>query len=333
MRPLAAVAEEKQRSMDRNMKHRAGAGTGAEQAAAGTANMSAAQNKAALGRIAASMAIFGTVGIFIKKLPFPSAVIALGRGIIGSIFLLLTAVLTKKTMDIPAVKKNFKLLILSGIAIGVNWILLFESYKYIPVSTATLCYYLSPVFVTLASPVVLKEKLTVTKVACVGAALLGMVLISGVFRENSGANNQFTGILFACGAAVLYAAVVLINKFIKDIPANDCTVMQLGTVAVVLLPYVLLTENPGSIEWQPSYLAMLVFVGIVHTGIAYKLYFSAVQYVEGQTIALLSYIDPVVTIILSAIVLGEPLTVYSISGAVLILGSTMAGELFGKNNM
>lgn len=288
------------------------------------------RNTAALGRMAASMAIFGTVGIFIKKLPFPSAVIALGRGIIGSIFLLLTAVLTKKPLDTTAIKKNLKLLILSGIAIGVNWIMLFESYKYIPVSTATLCYYLSPVFVTLASPIVLKEKLTGLKLACVGAALFGMALISGVFQGNAGANNQFVGILLGCGAAVLYASVVLINKFIKDIPANDCTVMQLGTVAVVLLPYVLLTENVGAIDWNPSYLALLVLVGIVHTGIAYKLYFSAVPYVEGQTIALLSYIDPVITIILSAVVLGEPLTIYSIAGAILILGSTAVGELAAK---
>lgn len=288
------------------------------------------RNTAALGRMAASMAIFGTVGIFIKKLPFPSAVIALGRGIIGSVFLLLTAVLTKKPLDTSAIKKNLKLLIISGIAIGVNWILLFESYKYIPVSTATLCYYLSPVFVTLASPIVLKEKLTGLKLACVGAALFGMALISGVFQGNAGANNQFMGILLGCGAAVLYASVVLINKFIKDIPANDCTVMQLGTVAVVLLPYVLLTENVGAIDWNPSYLALLVLVGIVHTGIAYKLYFSAVPYVEGQTIALLSYIDPVITIILSAVVLGEPLTIYSIAGAILILGSTAVGELVAK---
>ncbi len=288
------------------------------------------RNTAALGRMAASMAIFGTVGIFIKKLPFPSAVIALGRGIIGSVFLLLTAVLTKKPLDTSAIKKNLKLLILSGIAIGVNWIMLFESYKYIPVSTATLCYYLSPVFVTLASPIVLKEKLTGLKLACVGAALFGMALISGVFQGNAGANNQFMGILLGCGAAVLYASVVLINKFIKDIPANDCTVMQLGTVAVVLLPYVLLTENMGAIDWNPSYLALLVLVGIVHTGIAYKLYFSAVPYVEGQTIALLSYIDPVITIILSAVVLGEPLTIYSIAGAILILGSTAVGELVAK---
>ena len=301
-----------------------------KQAGANGVQASAERNMTALGRITASMAIFGTVGIFIKHIPFPSAVIALGRGIIGSIFLLLSAAVSKKVLDIPAIKKNLKLLILSGVAIGVNWILLFESYKYIPVSTATLCYYLSPVFVTLASPIVLKEKLTGTKLACVGAALLGMVLISGVFQGEAAAGGQFTGILLACGAAVLYATVVLLNKFIKDIPANDCTVMQLGTVAVVLLPYVLLTENLGTIDWNLAHVAMLVFVGILHTGIANKLYFGAVPYVEGQTIALLSYVDPVITIILSAIVLGEPLTVYSIAGAVLILGSTMVGELVGK---
>ena len=291
--------------------------------------MNSNKHMAALGRMIESMAIFGTVGIFIKSIPFPSAVIALGRGIIGSIFLVLTAAVSKKALDVPAIKKNLKLLILSGVAIGVNWILLFESYKYIPVSTATLCYYLSPVFVTLASPIVLKEKLTGMKLACVGAALLGMALISGVFQGNA-AGGQFTGILLACGAAVPYATVVLLNKFIKDIPANDCTVMQLVTVAVVLLPYVLLTENLGAIAWEPSHVAMLVFVGILHTGIAYKLYFGAVPYVEGQTIALVSYVDPVITIILSAIILGEPLTVYSIAGAVLILGSTMVGELIGK---
>ena len=221
-----------------------------KQAGANGVQASAERNMTALGRITASMAIFGTVGIFIKHIPFPSAVIALGRGIIGSIFLLLSAAVSKKVLDIPAIKKNLKLLILSGVAIGVNWILLFESYKYIPVSTATLCYYLSPVFVTLASPIVLKEKLTGTKLACVGAALLGMVLISGVFQGEAAAGGQFTGILLACGAAVLYATVVLLNKFIKDIPANDCTVMQLGTVAVVLLPYVLLTENLGTIDWM-----------------------------------------------------------------------------------
>ena len=166
------------------------------------------QKRAALMQMAASMAIFGTVGIFIKKLPFPSAVIALGRGIVGSIFLLLTAVLAKKPLDTDAIKKNLKLLLLSGVAIAVNWILLFESYKYIPVSTATLCYYLSPVFVILASPIVLKEKLTGTKLACVGAALLGMVLISGVLQGGGESGTQFTGILLGCGAAALYATVV-----------------------------------------------------------------------------------------------------------------------------
>lgn len=288
------------------------------------------ENKSAIGRIALSMAIWGTVGIFIKKLPYPSAVTALGRGIIGALFLLLTAAIAKKPLDKAAIKKNFKLLILSGTLIAVNWMLLFESYNYIPVSIATLCYYLSPVFVTLASPVVLKEKLTGMKLACIGAALLGMVLISGVLQGNTDGDTKFVGILLGCGAAVLYACVVLVNKFIKDIPSNDCTIMQLGTVAVVLTPYVLLTQDLGAMDWKPSFLLMLVLVGIVHTGIAYKLYFGAVPYVEGQKIALLSYIDPVITIILAAIVLGEPMTVYSIVGAVLILGSTMVSELFGK---
>ncbi len=284
----------------------------------------------ALGRMAGSMAIFGTVGIFIKMLPFPSSVIAMMRGVIGTLFLLGTAAASKNMLDIPAIKKNLKLLLISGVAIGVNWILLFESYNYIPVSISILCYYLSPVFVILLSPIVLKEKLTPLKVGCVAASLCGMVLISGVLQGDLAGSDQLTGILLSCGSAVLYACVVLINKFIKDIPANDCTIMQLGTVAVVLFPYVLLTENVAAIELQPTWVLLLIFVGIVHTGIAYRLYFSAVPHIEGQTIALLSYIDPVLTIILAAIVLGEPMTIYSVTGAVLILGSTLVSELFGK---
>lgn len=280
--------------------------------------------------IAVSMAIWGTVGIFVKWLPFPSSVIAMVRAFVGTIFLLLSAAVSRKTLSVDAIRKNIKLLLLSGSAIGINWILLFESYRYTTVPIATLCYYLSPVFVTLLSPIVLKEKLTALKLVCVAAALGGMVLISGIFQGTASMDGDFLGILLASGAAVLYASVVLMNKFLKEIPANDSTVVQLGAAAMITLPYVLLTEDVSAIRLEISAVCLLLFVGIVHTGIAYRMYFSAVPYVDGQSIALLSYADPAVTILLSAIVLGESLDIYGMLGAVLILGSTLAGELLGK---
>ena len=283
-------------------------------------------NKKGLLMLIVSMLIFGTIGIFRKYIPLGSGTVAVFRALIGSAFLFGMLLLQKKRISVP--KKALPLLCISGAAIGFNWILLFEAYRYASVATATLCYYMAPVIVIAASPLVLKEKLTPKKICCVIAAVLGVIPVSGILSEK--AATDIRGILFGLGAAVLYASVILLNKSLHGVGAFDRTLLQLAFAGAVLLPYVLLTENLGSIAWEPSHVAMLVFVGILHTGIAYKLYFGAVPYVEGQTIALVSNVDPVITIILSAIILGEPLTVYSIAGAVLILGSTMVGELIGK---
>ncbi len=283
------------------------------------------------GRVISSMVIFGTIGVFVRYLPFASSVIALVRGVIGTLFLIAVGLISGNQVSGTAVRKNFLLLVLSGAAIGFNWILLFESYRYTTVAVATLCYYLAPVFVTLLSPLLLKERLTGRKLACVAAALAGMVFISGVLDTSAGTENSPVGILFGCGAAVLYASVILMNKFLKDISSNDSTVMQLLSAAAVLFPYVLATERIDMETVTLPAVLLLLFVGIVHTGIAYRLYFSAVSALDGQTIALLSYVDPVVAILLSAVILKEPLDFFSVIGAVLILGSAIAGEFAAKD--
>ena len=276
------------------------------------------------------MVIFGTIGLFVRNIPLSSAAVALTRGAVGTIFLLVMSAASGRPVSRTAVRKNLALLVLSGAAIGINWILLFESYRYTTVATATLCYYLAPVFVVLLSPAVLKERLTARKIFCVIAALLGMVMISGIFQGGEKGVRDFTGILFGVGAAVFYAGVILMNKFMKDISSNDCTVMQLGAAALVLLPYVLF--NGGGPERAVSITSvfLLLAVGILHTGIAYRLYFAAVAKLDGQTIAVFSYIDPVVAILLSALVLGETMDGWGIAGAVLILGSTLYSERKGK---
>jgi drug/metabolite transporter (DMT)-like permease len=106
--------------------------------------------------------------------------------------------------------------------------------------------------------------------------------------------------------------------------------MQLGTAAIAILPYTLLTENFADITFTPVAVCMLFFVGIVHTGIAYTLYFGSMSGLKTQTIALFSYIDPVVAIILSAVILQENIGLWGVIGAVMVLGSTMVSELFGE---
>ena len=282
-------------------------------------------------QLSLSMFIFGTIGIFVRYIPFPSSVIALARGAIGMLFLVLVVILTKQHISKDAIKRNLLPLCLSGTFIGINWILLFEAYRYTTVATATLCYYLAPVFVILASPIILKEKLTAKKLICVGIALTGMVFVSGVLESGLPSMEEAKGILFGIAAAVFYASVVLCNKHIHDIASYDMTIMQLGIATAVLFPYTLLTESIGDLAFGTSALLMLLFVGIVHTGVAYALYFTSMQGLSSDTIAIFSYVDPIIAIMLSALLLHEPMGISGVIGAVLILGSTFISSLPDKN--
>ena len=282
------------------------------------------RNKALLSLIL-SMSIFGTIGIVRKYVALPSSVIALGRALIGTIFLALLMILRRQPFSVSAVRKQALPLLLSGCFLGFNWILLFEAYCYTPVATATLCYYLAPVIVILAASLLFRETLTVKKALCALAAVIGAVLVSGILTGGSGSSDG-KGVLLGLGAAVLYASVVLLNKGIRDVPAMDRTLVQLAVSAIVLIPYVLLTEDMPQLSPGALDLALLLLAGILHTGIAYALYFGSIHALSAQTAALFSYIDPVLAILLSALLLREPFGICSIFGAVLILGAAFLSE-------
>ena len=273
-----------------------------------------------------AMGIFGTIGIFVRLIPLSSSAIAFFRGILGFVFLALVMLFRRKKTDLSAVRKNLHLLILSGIAIGFNWILLFQSYRYTTVATATVCYYLAPLLLLLASPI-LGEKLTLKKLICVGIALIGLACVSGIVDSGLPKLSEMKGILFGIGAATLYATVMLLNKKFTPIPAYDKTILQLGSAAAIILPYLLLTEGMLSPSLTPVQWILLVLVGVLHTGFAYALYFGAMKDLNAQTIAVFSYLDPVIAVLLSALVLREPISLANIIGAVLILGSALYSEL------
>lgn len=274
-----------------------------------------------------AMVIFGTIGIFRKYIPLSSGIVACARGILGVVFLLIFIKIKKLSMNKNAIKKHLKILLISGAFIGLNWVLLFESYRYTSVAVATLCYYMAPIFVMIVSPFLLKEKLTAKKAVCVMVALVGMVFVSGVLDGGISDISELKGILFGLGAAALYATVVMMNQKLGEVPTYDKTIMQLGAAAVVLIQYVLLVEDLSAAVLTPLIIMMLIIVGVVHTGIAYALYFGSMNGLKAQTVALFSYIDPIVAIVLSAMFLMEPMTIYSWIGAVLVLGATMISEL------
>ncbi len=284
-------------------------------------------DKGALLSLIFSMFIFGTIGIFRKHIELSSGVLAMARGFIGAAFLLFIIAVKRGKISKAAIKRNLWLLILSGACIGFNWILLFEAYRYTTVATATLCYYLAPIFVIIASPLILKERLSNRKVLCVLIALAGMVLVSGVLQTGFGGLAEMKGVLFGLGAATFYASVILMNKKIIDIPAYDKTIVQLVCAATVLVPYVLLTGEFATAEWSGIGFVLVLVVGILHTGVTYALYFGSMAQLKAQTVAIFSYIDPIVAILLSALLLQEKMDGLTILGTVMILGAAVYSEL------
>lgn len=274
-----------------------------------------------------SVITFGTIGIFVEYIPLPRGTISFVRGAVGAVCLLIFALFSKTKIDFKAIKKNLLILILSGAAIGFNWVLLFEAYGKAGVPTATVCYYMAPIFVILASPLVLREKLTAKKIICVGVALVGMLLVSGLFGNEEGGDSLLIGILLGLGAAVLYATVILLNKKLKDISSHNRTFMQLGIAALVVLPYTLLAEDIKLASFTPTVLVLLACVGIIHTGVAYLAYFGSMRSLPAQTVAIFSYLDPAVAILLSPVVLRQFMNIPQLIGAILILAAALISEL------
>ncbi|MBR7112388.1 MAG: DMT family transporter [Clostridia bacterium] len=273
-----------------------------------------------------AMTIFGTIGIFRRYIPLPSGAVALVRAVVGALLLLAFLLVKRQKPSARAIRRNLLLLLVSGIFLGFNWVLLFEAYKYTSVAVATLSYYMAPILLILAAPLLLGEKLTLKKGICAAVALLGMVLVSGVLDTGVRSAAELRGIAMGLFAAVLYAAIVLMNKKMTQIDAVDKTVVQFAVSALVLLPYVLLAEEVTLAALAPVSVLLLLVIGIVHTGVAYLLYFGAVGKLRAGTVALFSYIDPVLAVLLSALVLKEPMTLLCGVGACLVLGAAYVGE-------
>ena len=275
-----------------------------------------------------SMTVFGTLGIFVRNIPVSSGELALYRAILAALLIAVFLLVTKQKIPFANIKREVPLLLVSGVAMGINWILLFEAYKYTTVSVATLSYYFAPVIVTVVCPILFKERLTGKQIVCFVMSTLGLVLITGI--GDIGGGSDFLGILFGLGAAVFYATVILLNKFIKNVEGIHRTFLQFLSAIVILIPYVIMTSgvtlgNLNGLGW-----ANLLIVGLIHTGVTYCMYFSSLKELPGQKAAILSYIDPLVAVLISVTILGESMTVWQVIGGILILGFTLWNEISPK---
>lgn len=273
-----------------------------------------------------SMAIFGTLGIFVRNIPLSSGELALYRAVMAAVVIGIYLLITKQKIPLGKIKKELPLLLFSGVAMGINWILLFEAYNYTTVSIATLSYYFAPVIVTLVCPFLFREKLTLKQMICFIMSTLGIVLITGI--GGGSGNKDLLGIFCGVGAAVFYATVILLNKFIKNVEGIHRTFLQFMAAIMVLIPYVAISQGSQMGQMTAMGWVNLFTVGILHTGITYCMYFSSLKDLPGQKAAILSYIDPLVAVIISVTVLGESMSLLQLVGGTLILGFTLLNEIW-----
>lgn len=272
-----------------------------------------------------SMTVFGTIGLFVRNIALPSAEIALYRALLAIVLIGAYFLISGQRINFRAIGKSLPLLVLSGAAMGINWILLFEAYRYTTVSVATLSYYFAPVIVTVACPILFREKIGLKGWICFGASTLGMVLITGFGILGTG--KDIFGILFGLGAACFYATVILLNKAIKGVDGIPRTFLQFCSAVIILVPYVLLTDGINLGSADTTSIVLLLVVGLVHTSFTYCLYFTSIKELPGQKAAILSYIDPLVAVLASLIILEEPMSVPQIIDGLMILGFTLVNEV------
>ncbi len=271
-----------------------------------------------------AVVLYGTIGVCLRYVSLPSEIAALCRGVIGSLFLLAFSALRKQMPQRGAIRSNWFWLILSGVCLGLNWIFLFAAYTHTTVAIASLCNYMAPLIVILVAPLLLREPMEKKKLPCVAAALVGILLVSGVF---GGEKGEPVGVAFGLAAAAGFVCIVLCNRKLRGITATDRAIVQLAVSAVTILPYAIVKNRGAALTVDARSVLVILLLGVVHTGVAYRLYFSGMAKLPVQTVAVLGYLEPVVSVLCSALLLHEPMSAAGWVGAVLIIAAAVTSEL------
>lgn len=275
-----------------------------------------------------ALLLFGTNGIVASYISLSSYEIVYLRVLIGGLFLILLFKVTGGKFHVRQYKRDCLFIVLSGIAMGTGWLFLYEAYQLIGVSFASLLYYCGPVIVMAVSPVIFKERLTLFKIVGFITVLTGVFLITG---KTAVSGSSYWGLICGMMSAVLYAVLLICNKLSVHIVGMENATIQLAASFIAVAVYKIIKEGiiipiiPNEIPW-------ILFLGLVNSGLGCYLYFSPLDKLPVQTVAVCGYIEPLSAVVFSAIILHERMTPLQMAGVVCIIGGAMIGELLGKKN-
>lgn len=269
-----------------------------------------------------ALLLFGSNGVVASYISLTSYEIVFLRSLIGSILLISLFKLADNKIDLTKNKRHLLYLIISGVAMGVSWIFLYEAYQQIGVSIASLAYYCGPVIVMLLSPLLFNERFTLPKVGGFVAVLCGILLINTqAIHDGKTPWGLFCGVM----SAIMYAFMVIFNKKAHSITGMKNAMLQL--IISFLTVAVFLGFRQGFIihvsrsDWIP-----ILILGLLNTGIGCYLYFSSIASLPVQSVAVCGYLEPLSAIAFSALLLKEILQLIQMLGAVLVIGGSIFAE-------
>ncbi|MBQ3295212.1 MAG: EamA family transporter [Erysipelotrichaceae bacterium] len=271
-----------------------------------------------------ALTLYGTIGLFLHFIKYSSEFVVLCRGTIGSLFILLVLLSRKAKIDWQSIRNNLRYLMISGFALGFNWVFLFAGYRH-GIAITSLCNYLAPLIVVVIMATLYKEKINSRQLMCIGLAFVGMLLLTGIFESQS--SGDIRCVIYGSLAALGFVILVICNKKLKDIKDLEKTFMQLFFSVLIVFPYVLFNDGFPK-EFDLLSTILVIILGVLHTGVAYICYFGSINILDAQTIAVLGYLEPVLNFLLGTIVLKENISVYSIIGAIMILLASIGNEIF-----
>lgn len=279
-------------------------------------------------KLALVMIIWGSLGVFTKSIPLSALSLAFLRAFIALPVLFI--VMKAKKAD-KVQWKHLLPYIISGILLGFGWLTLFYGYKHTSISSAVIIYNMCPVYVMILAPLVLKEKISKIHIAVICISFIGLFLIVG---QNLLEGYGYLGLALSAVSGMIYATIVLINRSIKVRVKNEtATFVQILMAMLVLLPFVLADGTVFSIvRLDATAVIFTVLLGVVHTGVAYTLFFSLYAHMKSVEIISYSFLEPLFGIVFSVGFMGEALTLIQIAGGVMILGSTYAGEMLQRSS-
>lgn len=278
-------------------------------------------------------ATYGTIGTVTYFIPLSSSAIVFYRALLGGLFIIFLTCMRGASINIKSMKENLPILILTGFFMGLNWVFQFEAFRVSTVAIGTVCYNTMPIFLLIIASIMFKEKITFKSIICIIVASIGVVLVSNVI--NTGIrSNEVLGCFYGILGAIFYALIVTYNKKLNQIETHDKVIFQFLFSAFIMFVYVMLGKD-DSLFFNQGISQKDLTIGILcllllcffHTGFCYVHYFNAVSRLKAETVAILTYIDPVVALFLSYFVLREQATGLQILGAMLILISMFVNNL------